>query len=180
MSKMRMMNCSYPECSEVFYISVEQKRELKTYNFLKYGTTSDVYCSKECQEKHMKELSEAEFLRKGTMKNREYALIVNGADVTKRIKEKEVHIITGKVTEQRARCLREKLSSVLPRNKARYLTSREVQEFLLKDVSANIKAPVDNIDVTAWRVMNKCRELFPNSVLIIRQNKKNRCLMLIE
>ena len=53
----------------------------------------------------MKELSEAEFLRKGTMKNREYALIVNGADVTKRIKEKEVHIITGKVTEQRARCL---------------------------------------------------------------------------
>ena len=179
MQPLTLVNCSYPECNNVFYITVEQKRELKTFHYLKYGKTADVYCSKDCQEKHLKDLSEAEFLRKGTLKNREYALIVHGADVTKRLKEKEVHIISGTVTEQRARCLFEKLNSVTPYKKRRFLTSKDVQSFLLKELPDNLKANAAHIDVTAWRVMAKCRQLYPSMVLIQNYNGKSKEILLI-
>lgn len=179
MQPLTLVNCSYPECSNVFYITVEQKRELKTFHYLKYGKTADVYCSKECQEKHLKDLSQAEFLRKGTLKNREYALIVHDADVTKRLKEKEVHIISGTVTEQRARCLYEKLNSVLPRKKEKFLTSHEVQMFLLNELTDDLKAPPSAAKVAAYDTMNKTRELFPNHISICMMNRKTRKILLI-
>jgi len=179
MKALTMVNCSYPECSNLFYITVEQKRELKTFHYLKYGKTADVYCSKDCQERHLKDLSEAEFLRKGTLKNREYALIVHDADVTKRLKEKEVHVITGTITEQRARCLYEKLNSVLPRKKRKYLLSSEVQAFLLSEVSDNLKSPQTAIFKATRDTMNKTRELYPNVISVEWKNKKTKYIELI-
>jgi len=172
--------CAYPECSNQIWITVQQKRELKTFNVLKYGTSSDVYCSKECQEKHLRELSEAEFLTKGTLKNREYALVIQGADVTRRHKEKEVKIIVGNLTEQRARCLYEKLVSVIPRKKRKFLTSNEVQTFLLNELPVNLKANDIGIQVTAFRTMNKTRQLFPDAVLIGNIGKKTRYIEFIK
>ncbi len=169
-----LMSCSNPECSNLIWVTRDQKRELKTHHYLKYGKTVDVYCSKDCQEKHMKELSQAEFLTKGSMKNHEYALVIHGADVSKRIKEKEVHIIAGNVSELRARALLEKLMSMAPRKKRKYLTSKEVQLFLLNDLPDNLKAPKTRIWVTAHDVMDKTVELFPSMVLIGRIGKRSR------
>lgn len=174
------VSCSNPECSHRITITVDQKRELLTENFLKYGKISLIYCSKACQEEHLKKLNESKFVQKGTLKNHEYALIIHGADVTKRPKEKEVHIITGNVRELRAKALREKLISVIPRNKRKYLTSREVQEFLLKDVSVNLKTTTAGAAPAAWRTMNKCKELFPLDISIFEINEKDRCIEYIK
>ena len=172
------MICSYPECSNMIWITVKQKRELKTFNVLKYGDSSDVYCCKECQEKHLKELSEAEFLTKGNLKNREYALIINGADVSKRSKEKEVHIITGNTREQRARALRDYLRSLC--GKRKILTSDGVQEFLFINVSSNLKTVSRKDRVAAWRVMKKCKEMFPMEISIEFYNERDKYIEYIK
>lgn len=173
------MICAYPECRNMIWITVQQKREFKTYNVLKYGDSLDPYCSIECQQKHFKDLAESEFLDKGTIKNRDYALIVHSADVSKRLKEKEVHVISGNITEQRARCLFEKLNSILPRNKKRYLTSKDVQEFLLNELPANLKPPAHKIEVTAWVIMNKTKKLYPNAISINHYKGKSKYIELI-
>ena len=173
------MICSYPECSNMIWITVKQKRELKTFNVLKYGDSSDVYCCKECQEKHLKELSEAEFLTKGNLKNREYALIIRGADISKRPKEPELHILTGTKTELRVKCVVEKLMSISAREKRKYLTAKEIQEFLLTEINNDLKGNPDRIQVTASEIMTKTGELFPNVVSIEYVNKKDRVLLLI-
>ena len=170
--------CAY--CDKSFILPTSQKKKLLTDNYTKYYKTNYLYCSKECQEKHLKELAESKSVASGSLKNHESALIVHGADVTKRLKEKEVHIIVGNITEQRARCLYEKLISTIPRKKKRYLTSNEVQSFLLKDLPDSLKANENKIDVTAWYVMNKCELLFPMSISITRINKRTRSLELIE
>ena len=190
MQALTMVNCSYPECSKLFYITVEQKRELKTFHYLKYGKTADVYCSKDCQVRHLKDLSEAEFLRKGTLKNREYALIVHDADVTKRLKEKEVHLITGNETEQRIRCVVEKLLSMSERRiklfngnqflKMKYITPKEIQSFLLMEVDEGIRVNPERIQVTASEIMTKSTEMFPDVVSIEWINKKDRVLVSIK
>jgi len=61
MQNLTHVSCSYPECSNLITISVKQKRELLTDNFLKYGKSSMIYCSKSCQEKHLIELSKSKF-----------------------------------------------------------------------------------------------------------------------
>jgi len=164
----------------MFWITVQQKRELKTYNVLKYGDSHDPYCSIECQQKHLKDLAESEFLDKSTLKNREYALIVHGVDVTRRPKEKEVHIITGTVTEQRAGCLRVKLISTFPRGRQKYLSSKEVQQFLLRDLPAGLKPPSSAVKVAAYDTINKTKELFPDEVSIERLNGNSRMILYIK
>lgn len=184
------MNCSYPECSNLITVSVDQKRELKTFHYLKYGKTVDVYCCKDCQEKHMKELSESEFLTKGTLKNHEYALIVHSVDVTKRPKEKEVHYIVGDFTELRVNCVVGKLQSMSERRlkllkenqmlKMKYLTPKEIQTFLLLEINSKLKVNPSRIQVTASEIMTKSVELFPDAVSIEWINQKDRVLVSIK
>lgn len=184
------MICANPDCSEMFFITKKQKRELKTENVLKYGVSSDLYCSPDCMQKHLNELSEAKFLDSGNLKNREYALIVHGADVTKRPKEKEVHLITGNDTEQRASCVVEKLLSMSERRikllkekqfiKMKYLTPKEIQVFLLTGIDQALKVNPDRIQVTASEIMNRSLEMFPNVVSIEWVNKKERVLVSIK
>lgn len=176
------MACAYPECNNILYITTQQKRELKTFDYLKYGVSSDLYCSKHCQEKHLRELSEAEFVQKGALKNREYCLRIHDVDVTKRPKEREVTLITGTITEQRARCLQEKLKStstrmLTTRNSKqikKYLTSNEVKSFLLEDISDSLKPPKSAVLVAAYDTMNKTVELFPDHICIGYYKDKSR------
>lgn len=175
-----MMNCSYPECSNLITVTVDQKRELKTHYFLKYGKTVDVYCCKECQDKHLRELTEAKFMDKGSLKNHEYAIIFHGADVTKRTKEKEVFVVAGTKTEMRARCLSEKLISMLPRQKRKYMTSKEVQMFLINGLPDNIKVPYSNKKDAAKNVMNKTKELYPTMFFIGWVNQKSKYIEYIK
>ena len=101
------VSCSNPECSNLITMLVEQKRELMTDNFLKYGKISLPYCSKSCQEKHQIELSKSKFYISGNLKNHETALILKGINCVKRVKDRETHIIAGNDTEVRARLLPE-------------------------------------------------------------------------
>jgi len=168
------ITCSNPRCSQKITITVEQKIELLEENFLKYGKISLIYCCKACQDEHLQKLSESKFVRKGTLKNHEYALIVHDADVTKRQKGREVHLITGNIRELRASVLREKLSSVIPRDKRKYMTSKEVQDFFIKDTSGKLKANSNSAATVAWRTMNKCEKMFPLEVSIFELNEKDR------
>lgn len=147
-----------------------------TEDYLKYGKFSPPYCSKKCQEQHLQALSKSKFVVLGSLKNHESALVVHGADTTKRLKETEVVIITGNLTEQRARLVYEKILSMKIRNKKRFLTSREVQTFLLTELPADLKPSEHKIDVTAWVVMNKCKELFSLQVSFSLIGKRTRCL----
>lgn len=168
------MVCSNPECNNLFFITQDQKRELKTYFYKKYGKSPDPYCSFACLNEHLKELSESEFAQKGTLKNHTCALIIQGCDVSKRPKEKEIRIITGRTTEQQARCLLLELISLVPVQNQKTMSSKNVQDYLLEKLPVDIKPSKNDIDVTAWRVMNKCKQLFPNVVEIGRINGKDR------
>lgn len=173
------MICAYPECSNMIWITVQQKREFKTYNVLKYGDSLDPYCSIECQQKHLKELAESEFLDKKNIKNREYALSIHGADeyLLKRSKEQNVHLVTGNTREQRARSLREYLISI--HGKRKLMLSNEVQEFLFLKTPNSIKTMTRKDRVAAWRVMKKCKEMFPHEISIGFINGKDKYIELI-
>jgi hypothetical protein len=80
------VSCSNPECSKFITITIEQKRELFTYNYLKYGKIPLIYCSKHCQETHYQKLSESKFFERGSLKNHESALIKKGVSFEKRWK----------------------------------------------------------------------------------------------
>jgi hypothetical protein len=178
------VRCTYAHCSHSITMTLKQYTELKTENYLKYGKTSDIYCSKQCQEKHEQELKKSKFLVSGNLKNHESALIFKGVDTTKpRTKEKEVMIITGTVTEQRAKCLREELISIVSRElrgeKRKYLTSKEVQSFLKLGVSDNLLVGGDDVATAAYDTMNKCKEIYPNDISIEWINRKTRCIIFI-
>lgn len=78
------VSCSNPDCSNLITIPVDQKRELLTDNFLKYGKVSLIYCCKACQEAHQAKLSESKFFEKGNLKNHESALVRKGVTIKKR------------------------------------------------------------------------------------------------
>jgi len=172
-----LVPCAY--CGGSVMMPTSQKEEFSVENPEKYNKYTIAYCSKDCQTKHLQKFKEAKSLAFGNLKNREYALIVHGADVSKRQKEKEVHVITGNYTEQRARCLFEKLQSLQSVKKRKLLTSKEVQTFLLNDIPDTIKAPVNKIEVTAWVIMNKTKELYPMQISIGRYKQKSKYIEII-
>lgn len=78
------VSCSNPECSTLITISTEQKKELLTDNYLKYGKVSLIYCSKSCQDLHQSKLAESKFFEKGNLKNHSSALVRKGVTFKKR------------------------------------------------------------------------------------------------
>jgi hypothetical protein len=160
------VSCFNPDCSNLITIPLEQKRELFLEDFLKYGKFSLPYCSKRCQELHQEELKKAKFLTAGTLKNHESALIVYGADTTKRFKEGEIKRITGNKTEQRAKALRDKLLSMKVRDGRRYLTSVEVHDFLKTELPDDLKIKWAGGRPATHDVMKKTKSLFPKDISI--------------
>ncbi|MEN6293508.1 MAG: hypothetical protein ABFD07_16030 [Methanobacterium sp.] len=174
------VSCSNPECSHRITITVDQKRELLTENFLKYGKISLIYCSKACQEEHQAKLAESKFLHKGALKNHEYALIIDGADVTKRPKEKEVHIITGPKMEQRAYCLREELMSVTPIKKRKIMYPIDIQAFIRKKLTGKLRVSEARVQVTASELIDICAQLYPSEISVEHIDGKTRAIVYIK
>lgn len=183
--------CAYPECSNMVWITVKQKRELIINNYLKYGDLSaGICCSQECQQKLLNELSQSKFLTTGNVKNRERALIVEGADVLKRPKEEEVLIITGTKTQQRTSCIVNKLLSMKERKiklynektplKLKYLDNKEIQDYLLMGINADLRVKPDRIQVTASEIMSNSKAMFPDVVSLELYNQKDRVLISIK
>lgn len=55
-SDIAFITCGFPDCDRKIAIPREQKRELNTTHPLRYNLFSLVYCSKQCQEAHTKDL----------------------------------------------------------------------------------------------------------------------------
>jgi len=174
------VKCHRPGCGTSVMMPLSQEEELMTDNYTKYSKNTYIYCSKECQERHLKKLAEAKSVASGSLKNHEYALVIHGVDVSKRLKEEEVHVISGNDREQQARCLLKKLESLKQIKNRRILTSNDVQIFLLKELPANITPSNVRIWVTAYEVMNKTMELYPDVISIGRIKKRSRYIELIK
>ena len=165
-------HCEY--CDRSFLLTAEQKEKLKTDNFTKYYKTTYLYCCTSCREAHLKKLAVSKSTSTTSLKNHEYALVIHDADLSKRPKEREVHIITGNTRELRANALMEYLKSLTPVNGRRIMTSHDVQEFFLHKVSAdNLKTSPGGAISAAWRTMKKCREMFDENITLIRINEKD-------
>jgi hypothetical protein len=95
----RLINvkCHRPGCGNQILMPLSQEEELMTDNYTKYNKNCYIYCSKECQDKHIKKMAESKSVASGTLKNHEFALKIYGADTTKRLKEREKDVITGTI-----------------------------------------------------------------------------------
>lgn len=80
-------------------------------------------------------------------------------------------IFSGNETEIRARFLKDHLSDVDMRNGERFLTSREVQKYLLHEIDEAHRTTEKAARKVANDVMRKAFEMFPES-LILTKNKK--------
>jgi hypothetical protein len=161
-------------------IPIEQKREFLTENFLKYGKFVLPYCSKKCEETHQAELAKSKFLIAGTLKNHEQALLLKGVNTSKRFKNKDILLLAGNNTELQARLLREKLILIQEGGNVKPFASKDIQSFILKDLPPELIPDDKNIYRAAWRIMNKCRELFPNEILIESNDGENRTIRFIK
>lgn len=159
-------------CGKSVLMTDAQREDFSTNHYTKYNKITIAYCSKDCQEKHLKKLAEAKNVASGSLKNHEFALVINGADVTKRPKEDCKYIVASTKTELRARCLFEKLLSVRRRGKRQYLTTIEVREFLLEELPDNIKIKRNNARQATHDVIKQCKVFFPESISL-NQSERN-------
>lgn len=80
-------------------------------------------------------------------------------------------VFSGNETEIRARFLKDHLSDVDMRNGKRFLTSQEVQKYLLHEITEAHRTTEKAARKVANDVMRKAFEMFPES-LILTKNKK--------
>jgi hypothetical protein len=69
------VSCTNPECSEVIWITKKQKRQLFLDYFLRYGRVEFPYCSKACQEEHVRALSASTQFKPAPIKDHGEGLI---------------------------------------------------------------------------------------------------------
>ena len=89
-------------------------------------------------------------------------------------------IFSGNGTEVRARFLKEKLQDVDYRNGKKFLNSKEVQGFLLREVPEEHRTTDKAARKVANDVMKKAFEMFPESLLLTKNKKGLNVIELIE
>ena len=89
-------------------------------------------------------------------------------------------IFSGNETEVRARFLKEKLQEVDYRNGKKFLNSKEVQGFLLREVPEEHRTTDKAARKVANDVMKKAFEMFPESLLLTKNKKGLNVIELIE
>lgn len=89
-------------------------------------------------------------------------------------------IFSGNGTEVRARFLKEKLQDVDYRNGKKFLNSKEVQGFLLREVPEEHRTTDKAARKVANDVMKRAVELFPESMILTKNKKGLNVIVLIE
>jgi len=181
------IKCHNPGCKNYKMILISQERELMTDDFTKYYDLNYIYCSDACRREHIKNLSVSKSVAVGSLKNRDYALVIKGAKTSRRLKN-DKEFITGNKEEQRIGCIRAKLLSTSERRiqlidkvaKGKFLYPSEIQEFLLNDVPPNIKVSSRWARVAASEYMNKCKLTYPKEISIEQVDEKTRVLFYIK
>ncbi|WP_162198133.1 hypothetical protein, partial [Methanosarcina mazei] len=89
-------------------------------------------------------------------------------------------IFSGNGTEVRARFLKEKLQDVDYRNGKKFLNSKEVQGFLLREVPEEHRTTNKAARKVANDVMKKAFEMFPESMILTKNKKGLNVIEFIE
>jgi hypothetical protein len=93
---------------------------------------------------------------------------------------KETVIISANETEVRARLLKDHLPDVDMRNGKRFLTSQEVQKFLLYEIDEAHRTTEKAARKVANDVMKKAFEMFPESLILTKNKKRLNVIEFIE
>lgn len=89
-------------------------------------------------------------------------------------------VFSGNETEVRARLLKDHLSDVDMRNGKRFLTSQEVQKFLLYEIDEAHRTTEKAARKVANDVMKKAIEMFPESLILTKNKKRLNVIEFIE
>jgi len=89
-------------------------------------------------------------------------------------------VFSGNETEVRARLLKDHLSDVDMRNGKRFLTSQEVQKFLLYEIDEAHRTTEKAARKVANDVMKKAFEMFPESLILTKNKKRLNVIELLE
>jgi hypothetical protein len=93
---------------------------------------------------------------------------------------KETVIISANETEVRARLLKDHLPDVDMRNGKRFLTSQEVQKFLLYEIDEAHRTTEKAARKVANDVMKKAFEMFPESLILTKNKKRLNVIVFVE
>ena len=89
-------------------------------------------------------------------------------------------VFSGNETEVRARLLKDHLPDADMRNGKRFLTSQEVQKFLLYEIDEAHRTTEKAARKVANDVMKKAFEMFPESLILTKNKKRLNVIELIE
>lgn len=89
-------------------------------------------------------------------------------------------VFSGNETEVRARLLKDHLSDVDMRNGKRFLTSQEVQKYLLYEIDEAHRTTEKAARKVANDVMKKAFEMFPESLLLTKNKKRLNVIEFVE
>lgn len=89
-------------------------------------------------------------------------------------------VFSGNETEIRARLLKDHLPNVNMRNGKRFLTSQEVQKFLLYEIDEAHRTTEKAARKVANDVMKKAFEMFPESLLLTKNKKRLNVIEFVE
>jgi hypothetical protein len=171
------ISCANPYCSNHITVPQECKIEWEVTDYKKYGKKFRPCCSKECQERLEALQAESKFYMAGTLKNHDKAQWLKGIDNIKRFKIEDVFIITGNDTEVRAKLLYCYLSFIKDTEKK--LKSTQVKKFLSDDLPDELSIKESGANQYTSRVIQKCKQLFPDSILIDHENEKEMNIQII-
>jgi hypothetical protein len=89
-------------------------------------------------------------------------------------------VFSGNETEVRARLLKDHLQDVNMRNGKRFLTSQEVQKYLLHEITEAHRTTEKAARKVANDVMKKAFEMFPESLLLTKNKKRLNVIEFVE
>lgn len=89
-------------------------------------------------------------------------------------------VFSGNETEVRARLLKDHLQDVDMRNGKRFLTSQEVQKYLLHEITEAHRTTEKAARKVANDVMKKAFEMFPESLILTKNKKRLNVIEFIE
>jgi hypothetical protein len=89
-------------------------------------------------------------------------------------------VFSGNETEVRARLLKDHLQDVNMRNGKRFLTSQEVQKYLLYEIDEAHRTTEKAARKVANDVMKKAFEMFPESLLLTKNKKRLNVIVFVE
>lgn len=89
-------------------------------------------------------------------------------------------VFSGNETEVRARLLKDHLQDVDMRNGKRFLTSQEVQKYLLYEIDEAHRTTEKAARKVANDVMKKAFEMFPESLLLTKNKKRLNVIVFLE